>query len=249
MAALRRPLALIAGLLVIAVLLGLGTWQVQRLAWKEALIAQVDARIHAASVPAPASLSDEGAAYTRVTARGRYIAGASSLAQAATARGSGYWVLSPLRTRGGLIILINRGFVPTRAAPPVPTGVQIVTGLLRISEPGGGFLRDNDPAADRWYSRDVPAIAAKRGLAGVAPYFIDAEATGQTNVPNFGHNPGQDSGQVTGQVTGQPIAGLTVVQFPNNHLVYAITWYILAAMAAAALLFLIRQPRRERAAA
>ena len=219
-------LALLAGLLVIGSLLALGTWQVKRLAWKEALIAQVDTRIHAPPVAAPETATKDDA-YLRVTARGRYLPDATTLTLAATEKGSGYWVLSPLRTDDGRIILINRGFVPKREKPSVPAGEQSVTGLLRISEPGGGFLRDNDPAADRWYSRDVAAIAAKRGLRGVAPYFIDAEAE-----PNSGAG-GSD----------QPIGGLTVISFPNNHLVYAITWYILAIMAAAALIFLIRSRR------
>ncbi|MDB5653910.1 MAG: Surfeit locus 1 family protein, partial [Tardiphaga sp.] len=83
------------------------------------------------------------------------------------------------------------------------------TGLLRVSEPKGGFLRSNDPAADRWFSRDVAAIAQKRGLAEVAPYFIDAAA-----VPGV----------------AVPVGGLTVISLPNNHLVYAITWFVLAAM-------------------
>jgi surfeit locus 1 family protein len=92
-----------------------------------------------------------------------------------------------------------------------------VTGLLRMSEPGGAFLRANDPVADRWFSRDVAAIAATRGLPQTAPYFIDAE-----------RSPGK---------TGLPVPGLTVRSFSNNHLVYAITWSILALMAAAGALF------------
>ena len=84
-----------------------------------------------------------------------------------------------------------------------------VTGLLRLTEPGGGFLRSNDPQADRWYSRDIAAIAARRGVTA-APYFIDADAS--LNRP------------------GQPVAGLTVIKFSDNHLVYAVTWYILALM-------------------
>ena len=85
-----------------------------------------------------------------------------------------------------------------------------MTGLLRLSEPGGGFLRSNDPRADRWYSRDVAAIAARRGLGTTVPYFIDADAADT--------------------VRSGPVGGLTVVRFPNNHLAYAITWFILALM-------------------
>jgi surfeit locus 1 family protein len=90
---------------------------------------------------------------------------------------------------------------------------------LRITEPKGGFLRSNDPAADRWHSRDVPAIAARRGLTRTAPYFVDADATG----------------------TGWPRGGLTVIRFPNNHLAYALTWFGLAALVA----FLLARTLRD----
>ncbi|WP_321163203.1 SURF1 family protein, partial [Sphingomonas sp. Leaf412] len=89
-------------------------------------------------------------------------------------------------------------------------GLRAVTGLLRISEPKGGFLRDNDPAAERWYSRDTAAIAARRGVGRVAPYFIDADRSGR----------------------GWPRGGMTVVRFPDNHLVYAVTWFALAGLVA-----------------
>ena len=92
-----------------------------------------------------------------------------------------------------------------------------VTGLLRLPEPGGTLLRSNDPASDRWFSRDVAGIAASRGLARVAPYFIDAEQA-----------PGE---------SGLPTAGLTVIAFSNNHLIYALTWGFLALMAAAGAAF------------
>ena len=141
-----------------------------------------------------------------------------------TEYGPGFWVLTPLATEGGGTLLVNRGFVPpdrrspaTRAAGN-PTSPVAVTGLLRLTEPGGAFLRRNDPAAGRWFSRDVAAIAASRGLGEVAPYFVDADAT---------PNPG-----------GLPIGGLTVVAFRNTHLVYALTWFALAAMAFGALVYL-----------
>jgi len=86
-----------------------------------------------------------------------------------------------------------------------------------MSEPGGAYLRANDPASDRWFSRDVTAIAAAHGLDKVAPYFIDTERT-----------PGE---------SGLPVAGLTVIAFSNNHLVYALTWGTLALMAAAGAVF------------
>ena len=213
--------------LLVAVFLALGTWQVQRLSWKLDLIARVEARIHAAPVPAPArsewgGVNARDAEYRSFTATGLFAHDKSVFVQAVTALGAGFWVVTPLRLADGSAILINRGFVPAekrdpaaRAAGEIAAGPVTVTGLLRMSEPGGAFLRSNDPGNDRWFSRDVAAIAAAKGLSDVAPYFIDADAT---------PNPG-----------GLPVGGLTVVAFRNSHLVYALTWYALAAMSVAAL--------------
>jgi surfeit locus 1 family protein len=209
----------------------LGIWQIQRLSWKRDLIARVDARIRAAPVAAPArsewaALDLRGAEYRRVQARGVFIHDREALVDALTERGPGAWVLTPLRTADG-VILINRGFVAperrdshARAAGQL-RGEVTITGLLRLSEPRGRVLRPNEPAADRWFSRDVAAIAASRRLVGVAPFFIDADAT---------PNPG-----------GAPLGGLTVVSFRNVHLIYATTWFGLAALCIAALVLLSRQ--------
>ena len=217
-----RPAArvvLVVSLLALAMAgFGLAAWQVQRRAWKHALIEAVDSRSTAAPVAAPGPdrwprITQERDAYRRVTFAGRFAHDRETRVQAVTARGGGYWVLTPL-VGGRFTVLVNRGFVPpdrrdpaTRAAGN-PAGVVRVTGLLRITEPGGGFLRSNDPGADRWYSRDVAAIAAARGLERTAPYFIDADAA-----PNAG---------------GYPVGGLTVIRFSDNHAVYALTWLALA---------------------
>jgi surfeit locus 1 family protein len=219
-------------LLLVAVFLSLGTWQVQRLFWKLDLIERVDARLHADPVPPPgptdwAEISAEKDEYRRVTATGTFLHNQEVLVQAVTALGAGFWVVTPLQLPDGTTILINRGFVPEdRRAPPsredgtIPGPVE-VKGLLRVSEPGGAFLRTNAPENDRWYSRDVAAIAAAKGLETVAPYFIDAQST-----PNIG---------------GMPVAGLTIVQFRNSHLIYAVTWYFLAAMSAGAAYAVLRK--------
>ncbi|MBP2549830.1 surfeit locus 1 family protein [Neorhizobium galegae] len=221
---------------LVLVFLALGTWQVQRLFWKLDLIARVDARIHADAVPAPLPaqwplINQAADEYRRVTIHGTFLHDKQALVQAVTERGAGFWVLTPLVTTDRGTVLINRGFVPmerrdaaARQAGEI-AGDVAVTGLLRLPEPGGGFLRTNDPAADRWYSRDVAAIAASRGLGEVAPYFIDADAT---------ENPG-----------GLPVGGLTVVSFRNSHLVYALTWYALAAMSIAAVVYLMRQRGKQ----
>ncbi|MFG1462556.1 SURF1 family protein [Xanthobacter sp. DSM 24535] len=223
----RRIVLRLLAVGVCLVLVALGAWQVQRRAWKLDLIQRVDARIHASPVPAPGpaawkSGSPAADEYLRVQASGIFLNDRQTLVKAVTERGGGYWVLTPLRTDAGFTVIVNRGFIPTDQAQAgliteTPPRQVSVTGLLRLSEPAGGFLRANDPDGGRWYSRDVPAIAEKRGLGIVAPYFIDAEAT-----------PGAPAG---------PVGGLTVVNFPNNHLIYALTWFGLAAMALAAAFF------------
>ncbi|MBY5435440.1 SURF1 family protein [Rhizobium leguminosarum] len=221
-------------ILLAAALAALGTWQVERLAWKRDLIARVDQRVHAAPMPAPAradwdkvnATDDE---YRRVTAVGTLANDKETLVYASTALGPGYWVMTPLTLADGTAILVNRGFVPTERRDPASrregelSGPVEITGLMRMTEPTGSLLQSNDAAADRWYSRDVAAIAEKRGVDTVAPYFIDADATA---------NPG-----------GLPVGGLTVVAFPNNHLVYAITWYGLTAMVLALLVFILCNER------
>jgi len=217
---------MVALLLVIG-LAALAVWQVHRRATKLDLIARVEARVHAPAVPAPGpdrwdDVSAAADEYRRVVVTGQWRDDRSALVRAVTELGGGYWVMAPLVRDDGTTILVNRGFVPETERDPAAwqprdQGPVTVTGLLRLSEPGGGFLRANDPASGRWYSRDVEAIAAAQELDKVAPYFIDAE-----RVP--GHS-------------GLPVPGLTVIAFSNNHLVYALTWAALALMTAAGAIF------------
>lgn len=206
--------------LATALFLALGTWQVYRMQWKHALIARVNERAHAAPVAVPPraawpTLTAENAEYLRVQVAGTLLLDRSTLVQASTDHGLGYWVMTPLRTAEGDIILVNQGYVSSlKYDAGTGTRPAQVTGLLRLNQAGGGFLRKNDAAANRWYSRDIPAIAAARGLAPVAPYFIDADAA-----------PAGHAAQA-----GQPIGGLTVIKFNDHHLVYALTWYALALM-------------------
>lgn len=216
---------------------GLGIWQIERLQWKLDLIARVDARVHAEPVAAPgkddwANINQKDDEYRHVTITGTYLNDKEVLVHALTERGAGYWVLTPLRSADGSLTYINRGFVPTdkrdlSARPETQiAGETTVTGLLRMPEPDGFFLRPNDPAKNSWNSRDVAAFAAKANLGTVAPYFIDADAKS---------NPGN-----------QPVGGLTVVSFRNSHLSYAITWFALAAMVAGAAVFVWRYERKSK---
>jgi surfeit locus 1 family protein len=218
----------------------LGTWQIERRAWKLDLIARVTQRVQAPPVAAPGpehwpDVNAQDDEYRRVRLRGTYLNEHETLVQASTRLGGGYWLITPLRESDGTIVLVNRGFVPPQWRDRAhhhanaPQGPVTVTGLLRISEPGGGFLRDNDPAARRWYSRDVQAIATAHGLGDVAPYFVDRGARGE-------------SGE------RWPVGGLTVIAFHNNHLVYTITWYALALMVAAGAGYVAREEYRRRRA-
>jgi surfeit locus 1 family protein len=184
--AARVALAVFA-VIAFAGFFALGTWQVERRAWKLDLIARVDQRVHAPASAAPGqaewpAISAANDEYRHLRVTGTFLPDKETLVQASTRLGAGFWVLTPLRAADGTVVLVNRGFVPPEArersarTAPEPQGETTVAGLLRLSEPHGGFLRKNDPAADRWFSRDVQAIAAARGLANVAPYFIDAEA-------------------------------------------------------------------------
>ena len=212
--------------------LALAAWQVQRQGWKQDLMARVEARVHAEPVappPAAAAVSTEDE-YCRLRLRGRFEP-VEALVQATTELGGGFWVIAPLRLADGTAVLVNRGFVPPERRSPAdhaaPADVVELTGLLRLTEPGGGPLRRNEPAEGRWYSRDVGGLAEQMRLAGpVAPYFVD-EAADAADPQRW------------------PRPGLTVVRFANNHAVYAITWLALAMMSAAAAVYLVREERRR----
>ncbi len=230
-----RWIIAVGGLALFAAFVSLGVWQVQRMAWKHALIERVSTRAEAPPVPAPPpaawpAIGRESDEYRRVTVRGMLHGGQEALVQASTAIGAGFWVLTPLTTDEGWTVLVNRGFVdaahrdPATRPDPARGGPVTVTGLLRITEPGGGFLRDNAPSDDRWYSRDVAAITLARGLAHAAPYFIDAFST--TAVRPVDTAPAA--------ARPWPVPGLTVLRFHDTHLVYALTWFTLALMVAAA---------------
>jgi surfeit locus 1 family protein len=227
MSALTRSV-LFAGIfsaLGIAVLLGLGFWQLERRVGKEELIGRIETRTRAAPVSLPSesewkNVSAERDEYRRVIARGTFRHDREVQVytvvseQKGRLAGPGYWVMTPLETNAGGTVIVNRGFVPldrktpeTRSAGQV-AGQTTVTGLLRMPEQATLFSPDNDPARNAWYRRDPNEIARALKLERVAPFTIDADAT---------PNPG-----------GLPEGGRTRIDFPNDHLQYAITWFGLA---------------------
>ncbi len=248
------------GMALFVAFLGLGSWQLQRRAWKLALIERVTERVRAApvAVPTPAQWPQVNAQqheYLPVTVSGRFLQHKTVLAQAATELGSGFWVLTPLQAADGSQTLINRGFVPTSerqtwlpesGAPASESAQQTITGLLRMTEPGGGFLRDNDARQQRWYSRDVAAIAAAQGLDKAAPYFIDE---GRPDLARARDSAGMDSPGIPVAHSTWPRPGMTVIAFHNSHLVYALTWYGMALMVLVAAIVVVRWEKRQAAPA
>jgi surfeit locus 1 family protein len=223
-----RGLLLPAGLAFV-VLIGLGTWQIQRKAWKEALIASLTAQLAAppvALIP-PAdwpSLDPARDEYHRVTFSAQFDYADEALVFAAASAfrpdvsGPGYWVFTPARLAGGGLVVVNRGFVPDGRQDPKSRaggnvrGVINVVGAMRWPDTRHWFTPNDDPAHNLWFSRDPRSIAAAKGFGQgpepLAPFFVEQESPSP---------PG-----------GLPQPGKIVVDLPNNHLQYAVTWYGLA---------------------
>lgn len=226
----KRLLGFVLAAFFFAVFCALGTWQVYRLDYKLDLIDRVESRVHAQPVNAPAqpewpAVRRDTHEYLNVKAQGELLPQYTTRVQATTALGAGHWLMTPLRSGSGEIVWINRGYIPLDQPDPMTTentqGQFEVRGLLRISEAGGAFLRENDPNGNRWYSRDIAALSNHHGLQPAAPYFIDAGTPRNLGEEITGFTP-----------KTYPVDGLTVIKFHNNHLVYAITWYALALMVA-----------------
>lgn len=218
-----RPLVVPAlfTLMAGALLVGLGVWQLHRLAWKEALIARIEARTKAAPAPLPprsrwTELKADEYEYRHVELTGTFDNAAETLILRASADGPGYHVITPLHLAGGNgTVLVDRGFVPaagknraTREAGE-PHGPVRVTGLMRAPEPRNLFTPPDDPARGTFFTRDPLRIAAHDGIADAAPFSVDADA-GMVN-------PG-----------GLPKPMPAGVDIPNNHFSYALTWFGLA---------------------
>jgi surfeit locus 1 family protein len=220
---------LIPALLAFVVLIGLGTWQLQRKTWKEGLIATLDARLAAQPVAlsAPAtwpSLDREHDEYRRVTFSVDIDNSKEALVFAAPSAfrpdvsGPGYWVFTPGRVAGGAL-MINRGFVPEGRQDPKSrpegqiSGPLRITGTMRWPDSRHWFTPADEPSHNLWFSRDPQGIATAKGLGPVAPFYVEEESPAP---------PG-----------GLPQPGKLVVRLPDNHLQYAITWYGLAVVLAA----------------
>lgn len=223
----RRVLVpLLSAGLAFAVLVGLGTWQLERRAWKEGLIETLSERLAAppAALPPPgawARLDPAAHEFRRVAVRLAFPRPDQALvytvgsALRPDVKGAGHWVVALGEAAGGRL-LVNRGFLPRsaeggpQAPPPPPAGPVDVVGVLRWPEARGWFTPADDPGRNLWFTRDPAAIAAGKDWGPVAPFYLELEAPDP---------PGR-----------RPQAGPLRASLPNNHLQYALTWYGIAAM-------------------
>ena len=209
----------------VAILCGLGLWQLDRKAWKENLIATLTTRLNSApeNLAPRASwprLVPEGNEYTRVAFPAEFLEGQEALVYSAGSslrpdvKGPGYWVFAPAQLAGGSVVLVNRGFVPLERKDPAtrpggaPPGIVEIVGVMRWPETPGLFTPADDVAGNVWYLRDTKAIAAAKTWATAAPFYIDQESP----LPEG----------------GWPKPGKLAIALPNNHWQYAITWFGLA---------------------
>lgn len=210
----------LAALFGIIVLLGLGTWQLQRLEWKEGLIAAYQARRAAPPIPLPDPIADPAALDNRpVRLRGRFLNDRELYLGARSYKGQvGFHVVTPFRLDDGRSVLVDRGWVPPDRRDPATrpqgqlAGTVEVTGLARVGGWRGSdmFRPANQPEQNHWLWYDLPAMAARAGLDDAITAVYVAAAPRAL--------PG-----------GLPIGVLPGVSLRNDHLQYAITWYTLAA--------------------
>ena len=198
-------------------LIGLGTWQVRRLAWKEAILAQI-ARAEAAP-PIPLPATPDAAVpepFTKVAVTGTLMHDKSALygAEVRDTRAGpdlGALLIEPLQRAGALPLLVARGWVPLKRGAPVamPQGTVTIAGYVHPADKPGLFSAQGDVAGRHFYTLDPAAIGAALGLDRVAPFILIA----------LGPPPAE----------GLPVPAEHLPRPPNNHLQYAITWYGLAA--------------------
>jgi surfeit locus 1 family protein len=215
---------LVPALIAFAALIALGSWQIERKAWKEGLIASLDERLAAPAQALPErrswpSLDRARDEYRRVSFSAAFDYAHEALVYGAASAfrpdvtGHGYWVFTPARLADGGVVIVNRGFVPdgrqdptSRSDDETPGPIAIV-GALRWPD-RSWFTPADEPRKNLWFARDPAAIGAAKGLGAVAPFYVEQEAPAP---------PG-----------GLPQPGRLVVNLPNNHLQYAVTWFGLA---------------------
>ena len=216
----RILLPLIFGLIGAGILLWLGFWQLDRMVWKEGVLAQIEARINAAPVAVPDQPSPQDDLFRPVTATGTILAPTIRVLVSQKSEGAGYRLINAMEL-DGRSILVDRGFVRLEAEPRQPPFQNVtVTGNLHWPDERDFFTPEDDRAANIWFARDVDVLAQ---ALGTQPVLLVARQT------SFDDSP----------VSPLPVGTEGI---PNNHFGYAVQWFGLAAVWTAMLaLFLWRQ--------
>ena len=210
----------------LALLLALGIWQVQRMGWKQALLAEMDARLLATPTPLPTSIDPARDAFLAVTASGRFTGEDRLVMASRKGTGAGWLVLAAFETAEGRRLLVDRGFLPDAARDrPRPETQATITGNLHWPAETDRFTPAPDRTRGLWFARDVPALAAE---LNTEPALIILRTTTEPSPP------------------AQPTP-LDTSLVPDNHLNYAITWFSLAAIWAGMTAVLLRRIRRQHA--
>ncbi len=192
------------GLIGAAILIALGVWQVQRMTWKESVLAEIDARIAAAPVALPAVPDPQRDAYLSVAVTGAFTGEGLRVLVSQKLIGAGYRYIAAFVTDGGRRVLVDRGFVPEGADVPFDTARVAVIGNLHWPQEVDSYTPAPDAKTGLWFARDVPAMAQ---ILQTEPTFIVArDATSP-------------------DITPLPVDSSTI---PNDHLGYAVTWFSLA---------------------
>lgn len=207
-----------------AILISLGTWQLQRLAWKQTLLAGIDAQIGAAPVPLAEALEPEFRRYAPVEIVGQFGAGHIRMLASRKSVGPVYRIIRPFVSDSGAHVLVDTGWQPqSQEVSGAPQVRLTLTGNLDAPQEADGFTPAPDTAANIWFARDVPAMAA---ALGTDPVLVVLREGPQTDLG----------------VTPWPVdtAGI-----PNDHLQYAITWFSLAAIWAGMTTYFLWRTRRS----
>ena len=205
----RIIIPLIFGLAGAAVLVALGVWQVQRLAWKERVLADIEARIAAAPVDLPAEPDPMADRYLPVKVSGVLAGPELHVLVSRKQVGAGYRIIQPFEVQGRRI-MVDRGFVPLSAIDtPRAQTHETLTGNLHWPDETDGYTPEPDLEKNIWFARDVPRMA--RALNTEPVLLVVARQESETG-PGLTPLP-VDTGGI-----------------PNDHLSYAITWFSLAAI-------------------
>lgn len=221
---MRTAIPLAFGAIGTLILLALGNWQVNRLAEKEAFLAEIDARIADLPVDLPAAPDPATDRFLAVEVTGRYTGQEIDVLASAKGIGAAYRVISAFETDEGRRILIDRGFLPV-ADRDVPRSFPEarLQGNLHWPEEVDGFTPEPDTARNIWFARDVPALAA---ALGTEPVLLILRATSETDL----------------FATPYPVDSSGI---PNDHLEYAVTWFSLAAVWFGMTLYFLWRMRRS----